>query len=73
MTETHHGWNIKDKINYCNNIYREYLIKKGKKQVDYIKLQNTIKELSGLISTRDNNYNLHRANKVIDLTNCSKT
>ena len=47
--------------------------KKGKEQVDYIKLQNTIKELSGLISTRDNDYNLHRANKVIDPTNSSKT
>ena len=30
--------NIKDKINYCNNIYREYM-KKGKQQVDYMKLQ----------------------------------
>ena len=47
--------------------------KKGKEQVDYIKLQNTIKELSGLISTRDNDYNLHRVNKVIDPTNSSKT
>ena len=47
--------------------------KKGKEQVDYIKLQNTIKELSGLISTRDNDYNLHHANKVIDPTNSSKT
>ena len=35
--------NIKDKINYRNNIYRKYL-KKGKQQVDYIKLQNTIKK-----------------------------
>ena len=47
--------------------------KKGKEQVDYIKLQNTIKELSGLISTRDNDYNLHHANKVIHPTNSSKT
>ena len=31
--------NIKDKINYHNNIYREYM-KKGKQQVDYMKLQN---------------------------------
>ena len=31
--------NIKDKINYQNNIYREYL-KKDKQQLDYIKLQN---------------------------------
>ena len=36
--------NIKDKI----NTYREYL-KKGKQQVDYINLQNTIKALSVLI------------------------
>ena len=35
--------NIKDKINYRNNIYRGYL-KKCKQQVDYMKLQNTIKE-----------------------------
>ena len=55
--------NIKDKINYCNNIYREYM-KKGKQQVDYMKLQNTIKELSELISTRKNDYNLHLANKL---------
>ena len=53
--------NIKDKINCCNNIYREYM-KKGKQQVDYVKLQNTIKELSELISTRKNDYNLHLAN-----------
>ena len=45
--------NIKDKINCRNNIYREYM-KKGKQQVDYMKLQNTIKELSELISTRKN-------------------
>ena len=57
--------NIKDKVNYWNNIYREYL-KKGKQQVDYIKLQNTIKELSELISTRKDDYNLHLANKLID-------
>ena len=31
--------NIKDKTNYHNSIYREYL-KKGKQQVDYLKLQN---------------------------------
>ena len=66
MTKTHHGLNIKDKINYCNNIYREYLKKKAKKQVVYIKLQK-------LISTRDNDYNLHHANKVIHPTNSSKT
>ena len=53
--------NIKDKINCCNNIYREYM-KKGKQQVDYVKLQNTIKELSELISTRKNDSNLHLAN-----------
>ena len=34
------GSNIKGKINYHNNIYREHL-KKGKQQVDCIKLQNT--------------------------------
>ena len=39
--------NIKDKINYRNKIYREYL-KKGKQQVDYTKLQNTIKKISEL-------------------------
>ena len=64
--------NIKYKINYCNNIYREYM-KKGKQQVDYMKLQNTIKELSELISTRKNDYNLHLANKLIDSTTSSKT
>ena len=64
--------NIKDKINYHNNIYREYM-KKGKQQVDCMKLQNTIKELSELISTRKNDYNLHLANKLIDSTTSSKT
>ena len=64
--------NIKDKINYRNNIYREYM-KKGKQQVDYMKLQNTIKELSELISTRKNDYNLHLANKLIDSTTSSNT
>ena len=39
--------NIKDKINCRNKIYREYL-KKGKQQVDYTKLQNTIKKISEL-------------------------
>ena len=39
-------------------------MKKGKQQVDYMKLQNTIKELSELISTRKNDYNLHLANKL---------
>ena len=60
--------NIKDKINYHNNIYREY-IKKGKQQVAYMKLQNKIKELPELISTRKNDYNLHLANKLIDRLN----
>ena len=64
--------NIKDKMKYCNNIYREYL-KKGTQQVDYIKLQNTITELSELISTRKDDYNLHLANKLIDPTTSSKT
>ena len=68
---------IKDKINYRNSIYSEYM-KKGKQQqstcqVDYMKLQNTIKELSELISTRKNNYNIHLANKLIDSTTSSKT
>ena len=52
---------IKDKINYRNNIYSKYL-KKGKQQVDYMKLQNTIKKLSELMSTRKDDYNLHLAN-----------
>ena len=39
--------NINIKINYHNNIHREYL-KKGKQQVGYVKLQNTIKKLSEL-------------------------
>ena len=43
--------NIKDKINYPDNMHREHL-KKGKQQVDYIKLQNTIKKLSELKSIR---------------------
>ena len=64
--------NIKDKINYHNSIYREYL-KKGRRQVDYMKLQNIIKELSELILTRKDNYNLHLANKMIDPTTSSKT
>ena len=63
--------NIKYKINYGNNIYREYM-KKGKEQVDYMKLQNT-KELSELVSTGKNDYNLHLANKLIDSTTSSKT
>ena len=64
--------NIKGKINYCNNIYGEYL-KKGKQQVDYMKLQNTTKELSELISTRKDDYNLHLASKLIDSTTSFKT
>ena len=64
--------NIKDKINYRNNIFREYM-KKNKQQVDYMKLQNTIKELSELISARKNDYNLHLANKLIGSTTSSKT
>ena len=48
-------------------------MKKGKQQVDHMKLQNTIKELSELISTRKNDYNLHLANKLIDSTTSSKT
>ena len=64
--------NIKHKINYRNNIYWEYL-KKGKQQADYMKLQNTIKELSELISTRKDDYNLHLANKLTDPTTISKT
>ena len=48
-------------------------MKKGKQQVDYLKLQNTIKELSELISTRKNDYNLHHANKLIDSTTSFKT
>ena len=38
-----------------------------------MKLQNSIKELSELISTRKNYYNLHLANKLIDSTTSSKT
>ena len=64
--------NIKDKIYYHNNIYGEYL-KKDIEQVDYIKLQNTTKELSELRSTRKDDYNLHLANKLIDPTTSSKT
>ena len=64
--------NIRGKINYHNNIYREYM-KKGKQQADYMKLQNKIKQLSELISTRKNDYNLHLANKLIDSTTSSKT
>ena len=64
--------NIKDEINYRNRIYREYL-KKGKQQVNYMKLQNTIKELSELILTRKNDYNLHLGNKLIDTTTSSRT
>ena len=64
--------NIKDKINYRNNSYREYM-KKGKRPVDYMKLQNTIKELSEMTSTRKNDYKLHLANKLIDLRTSSKT
>ena len=60
--------NIKDKINYRNNIYGTYLKKKGKQQLDYIKLQNTIKKLSELISTTKDDYNRHLANKPIDPT-----
>ena len=48
-------------------------MKKGKQQVDCMKLQNTIKELSELISTRKNDYNLHLANKLIESTTSSKT
>ena len=63
--------NIKDKINY-RNIYRKYM-KKGKQQIDYMILQNTTKELSELISSIKNDYNLHLANKLIDSTTSSKT
>ena len=63
---------IKDKINYRNNSYSKYL-KKGKQQVDYMKLQNTIKKLSELISTTKDDYNLHLANKLIDPKTSSKT
>ena len=63
--------NIKDKINYRNNIYRKYL-KKGEQQVHYIKLQNTIKELSKLILTRRDDYNRNFPNKLIDPTISSK-
>ena len=48
-------------------------MKKGRQQVDYMKLQNIIKELSELILTRKDNYNLHLANKMIDPTTSSKT
>ena len=63
--------NIKDKIIYRNNIYRKYL-KKGKQQVHYINLQNTIKELSKLILTRTDDYNRNFPNKLIDPTISSK-
>ena len=63
--------NIKDKINYRNNIYRKYL-KKGKQQVDYIKLQSTIKKWSKLILTRRDDYNRNFPNKLIDPTISSK-
>ena len=36
-----------------------------------MKLQNTIKELLELISTRKNDYNFHLANKLIDQTTSS--
>ena len=38
-----------------------------------MELQNTIKELSELISTRKDDFNLHLANKLIDPTTSSKT
>ena len=38
-----------------------------------MKLENTIKELSELISTRKNDYNRHLANKLIDSIISSKT
>ena len=38
-----------------------------------MKLQSTIKELSELISTRKNDYNLHLGNKLINPTTSSKT
>ena len=41
MRETQFRGSFKDKINYRNNIYREYL-EKDKQQVDYMKLQNRI-------------------------------
>ena len=64
--------NSKDKINYRNNIYGKY-IKKVKQQVDYIKLQNTTKELSEVILTRNDDYNRHFANKLIGPTTTPKT
>ena len=51
---------------------REYL-KKAKQQVDYMKIQNKIKNLLELISTRKDNYNLHLDNKLVDRTTSSKT
>ena len=48
-------------------------MKKGKQQADYMKLQNTIKELSELISARKNDINLHLANKLTDSATSSKT
>ena len=75
FNDRHPPWmasSIKDKINCCNNIYREYL-KKSKQQIYYMKLRNTIKELSELISARNDDYNLHLANKLIDPTTSSKT
>ena len=38
-----------------------------------MKLQNPIKELSELISTRKDDYNLHLSNKLIDPTTSSNT
>ena len=63
---------IKYKTNYRNSICREYL-KKGKQQVDYMKIQNTIKNLLGLLSTRKDSYNLYLDNKLADPTTSSKT
>ena len=60
--------NIKDKISYCNQHLQGISEKEVKLQIDYIKLQNTLKELSEFISTRGNDYKLHLAN-AINLSN----
>ena len=73
MTEIQYGWhrllNIKPTTvtAYVGNI------KKGKQQVDYMKIQNTIKNLLGLLSTRKDSYNLYLDNKLADPTTSSKT
>ena len=64
--------NLRNKINWKNGIYKDY-IKNRKPNYHYLQLQNTISEVSVVISRGKDDYQSRLAQKPSDLISSPKT